>query len=229
MTPAAAFRIVVLGGGIAGRAALAMLPGARLVSRPDATAWHAEPGRLWTVRDGRVEAVGFDVLLVAAPVLQILLALGCRARPDWSPEVDGAGRCTVPGVFAVGAVLGARTPDEAAAQGRAAARAILGLPSEEPTPPPAPPCAEALPAGIACACLGLTEAELRASGVRGAAEAADLFALRTGACRMVRCGPALGGGPVPIAPALPVAMAALAAIAGDAPPPRPRQTDGRLA
>lgn len=220
-------RIAIVGGGPAGRAAHALLPGAQLVAAPEARAWHAEPGLLWILRGGRVESLAFDLLLVAAPALQLLLALGCGTR-GWAPVVDEAGRCTRPGIFAAGAILGAATAEEAAAQGRIAARALLGLPAEGAITP-RPPAAEPLPPGLACACLGLEEAALSEEGVRSAAEAADLFGLHRGACRMARCGPRLGGGAVPIAPALPVPLAALAALAGEKPPPRPLQQDGALA
>ena len=50
-------RIVIVGAGPAGRTAAELLPQARVIARPDATAWHAEPGRLWLCR-------GMVILLV---------------------------------------------------------------------------------------------------------------------------------------------------------------------
>lgn len=220
-------RIVIVGGGPAGQAAFEYLPEARLIARPDATAWHAEPGRLWILRDGRVAEIGFDILLVAAPCPQLLFALGCGAH-GWAPEVDADGRTSVPNVFAAGAVLGATTPEQAADHARIAACAILGLPSEGGIVP-REPLAEPLPEGIACACLNVTEAALRATGATSAADAAAHFDLHAGECRMARCGPRLGE-VVRIAPAVPVPLVALAAFSGEEPPvPGPRQLDAFLA
>ncbi|WP_439576382.1 hypothetical protein [Elioraea sp.] len=205
-------RIVIVGAGPAGRAAAALLPDARLVARPDATAWHAEPGRLWVLHAGQIDAVPFDILVVAAPVLHLLLALGCRTRA-WRPVVDPQGRTGVPGVFAAGAVLGAATEDEAVRHGRVVAQAILGLAAKDAVtvgPVPERVNEDDVPAGS----LGVTKVELRDAGAVGIA---TVLRDRTDA------------EPIPFTPAVPIPFAALAARAGERPPPRPLQTDPALA
>lgn len=135
--PTAPPRIVIVGGGPAGRAALAALPGAVLIARPDATAWHAEPGRLWVEGDGRVWAEPFEALLVCADEPLLLAALGCPVR-DGRVMADAAGRTGVPGVSVAGRAAGAATPADAERQAIAAARA-LAAGSTAPEPPPIPP------------------------------------------------------------------------------------------
>jgi hypothetical protein len=218
-------RIVIVGGGPAGRAAAALLPDATLVARPEATAWHVEAGTIWTCSEAAVAPVGFDVLLLAAPVPQLALALGCRMR-GWQPEIDATGCTSVPGVFAAGSLIGAASAEEAARQGRIAAQAILGAAREGDI---VPQLAQAAPQGdVLCSCLGVTAAEVAASGLTDPAAIADLFGLRAGACRMARCGPLLGD-PVLLFPAAPVPLAALAARTVAMPSPRPRQSDPLLA
>jgi pyruvate/2-oxoglutarate dehydrogenase complex dihydrolipoamide dehydrogenase (E3) component len=201
-------RIVIVGAGPAGRAAAALLPQARIVARPDATAWHAEPGRLWILERGQIEAVSFDILVVAAPVLHLLLALGCRTR-SWRPAVDAQGRSSVPGVFAAGAVLGAATESEAARHGRIVAQAVRGR-APEGTVTVGPPPAAVHEDDMLAASLGITKVELRDGGSVGIA---TVLRHRTDA------------EPIPFAPAVPIPFAALAAHAGERPPPRPLQID----
>lgn len=218
-------RIVIVGGGPAGRAAAALLPDARVIARPAQTAWHVEPGRLWIADDTAVDALPFDRLLVAAPAPQLLLALGC-AMAGWQPVVDGAGRTSLAGVWAAGRILGATTPEAAAAQGRIAAQSMLGLPTAGTiavTPMPDEPRTD----GVVCDCLGITRQQIAASGLTDPEALADLFGLRAGACRMTRCGPMLGEA-VRLAPAAPVALRALAARASSRPTPLPLQYDEGL-
>lgn len=205
-------RIVIVGAGPAGRAAAALLPQARIVARPDATAWHAEAGRLWILRGGEIDAVHFDVLVVAAPALHLLLALGCWTR-SWRPVVDAQGRTSVPGVFAAGAVLGAATEDEAARHGRIVAQTILGL-APEGTVTVGPPPARIHEDDTLAASLGVTKVELHDAGAVGIA---TVLRRRTDA------------EPIPFTPAVPIPFAALAAGAGERPPPRPLQIDETLA
>ncbi|GIX08344.1 hypothetical protein [Elioraea sp.] len=205
-------RIVIVGAGAAGRAAAALLAQARIVAPPEATAWHAEPGRLWILERGRIDAVPFDILVVAAPVLHLLLALGCRTRA-WRPEVDACGRTSVAGVFAAGALVGAATADEAARQGRIVAQAILGRAPEGAVAVGAPP-ERVGEDDLLAASLGVTKVALRDGGTVGIAAAARH---RTDA------------EPIPFAPATPIPLAALAARAGERPPPRPLQIDEALA
>lgn len=54
---------VIIGGGPAGRVAAAVLPDAILVARRAATAWHAEPGRLWLEDAAGVRSLLFTRLL----------------------------------------------------------------------------------------------------------------------------------------------------------------------
>jgi len=224
MADAPSAKIVIVGGGPAGRTAAGLLPSARLIARPRMTAWHVEPGLLWTWQGETVSPVAYDVLVLAAPAPQLALALGC-AMQGWQPVVDKAGCTSVPGVFAIGALIGARSEAEAERQGRIVAQTILGsAPDGEIAASPPPP----LEAGdVLCSCLGVTRAAVSASGLTDPAAIADLFGLRAGSCRMARCGPHLGEA-VTLFPAAPVPLAALAARAGTPPAPRARQFDPRL-
>jgi hypothetical protein len=121
--------IVVIGAGPAGLAAAAMLPAARVVARPEATAWHAEPGRIWIEAASGIASVPFTHLLLCAEEPLLLHALGCVFLAD-RPVVDAHGATSVDGVFAAGRILGAATPEEAARQARVAAATIAGLPAE---------------------------------------------------------------------------------------------------
>lgn len=120
--------IVIIGAGPAGRAAREILPDARIIARPEATAWHAESGRIWVESAAGVQAVGFGRLLVCADEPLLLLALGC-VFTGGRPNVDAAGATSIPGVYVAGRVLGAVTPEEAASQGRIAASALAGQPA----------------------------------------------------------------------------------------------------
>lgn len=205
-------RIVIVGAGPAGRAAADLLPQARVIARPDATAWHAEPGQLWILERGQIDAVPFDLLVVAAPVLHLLLALGCRTQ-GWRPVVDAGGRTDLPGVYAAGAVLGATTAEDAARHGRSVAQAILGLAPESAVtvgPPPERVGGDDMLAGS----LGITAVALRGAGVVGVATA-----------RKDRPDTE----PSPFTPAVPIPFAALAKRASERPPARPLQIDEALA
>lgn len=205
-------RIVIVGAGHTGRAAADLLPQARVIARPDATAWHAEPGRLWILERGQIDAVPFDILVVAAPVLHLLLALGCGTQ-GWRPVVDAGGRTDVRGVYAAGAVLGAATPEDAARHGRSVAQAILGLTPESPVtvgPPPERIGEDDMLAGS----LGITAVALRGAGVVGVPTA-----------RKDRPDTE----PRPFTPVVPIPFAALAARAKARPPARPLQIDEALA
>lgn len=143
--------LVILGAGPAGRAAAAILPAARIIARPMATAWHTEPGRLWIETAAGVEAIPFDRLLLCADEPLLLLALGC-AFADGRPQVDPTGRTSQPGIHAAGAILGATMAAEAARQGRIAAQALAGLPPEgtlTATPLPEPVTSRLDPLAIA--------------------------------------------------------------------------------
>jgi len=193
--------IVVVGGGVAGQAALALLPGARLVTRP-AWAWHAEPGRIWVEDAAGVRAEPFTALLLCADEPLLLAALGCGFDGN-RPIVDDAGATTVPGVFAAGCVTGAETVRAAQAQARAAAAAILAKRGPAIAPAPSSLGVDRLdPVGLA----GLLE---RPPGpARNAAVLAQCAVLG------------------PVLPARPVGLAALAALTPDPPVPRPVQRDG---
>jgi hypothetical protein len=128
--------IVIIGAGPAGRAAAELLPDARVIARPAAAAWHAEPGMLWIETESRVQSVAFSRLLLCADEKLLLVSLGCALR-DGLPIVDAQGQTTQPGIFAAGRILGAASPQAAAAQACIAARALAGLPTEgsmAPTP-----------------------------------------------------------------------------------------------
>lgn len=134
--------IVIIGAGPAGRAAAELLPDARVIARPGATVWHAEPGMLWIEAGSRVQSVAFSRLLLCADEKLLLVSLGCAFR-DGLPIVDTHGRTTQPGIFAAGRILGAASPKAAAAQACIAARAVAGLPAEgsimpSPTASPLP-------------------------------------------------------------------------------------------
>jgi hypothetical protein len=121
--------IVIIGAGPAGQAAASLLPTARVIARPRTTAWHAEPGRVWVEDTSGITAVEFRQLLLCADEPLLLMALGC-AFHHGQPVVDDAGGTPVPGVYAAGRILGAATPEEAARQGRIAAQAATGRPTE---------------------------------------------------------------------------------------------------
>jgi len=129
--------VVLVGAGPAGRAAAELLPDAIMVARPEATGWHAEPGRLWIEAASGVTSVAFSRLLLCADEPLLLMALGCGFASG-RPLVSEAGETTIPGIYAAGRILGADTPEEAARQGRVAAGAILGMhtgPGIEPDRP----------------------------------------------------------------------------------------------
>ena len=200
-------RVVVIGAGPAGTAMMRRLPGATLVARPRATAWHAEPGRLWVEGDGRVWAEPFDSLLVCAAEPLLLAALGC-AVSHGRIVVDEAGRTNVPGIFAIGRVAGAATAAEAEAQAERAATALAA--GWRPGPGPR----EAEPRHAT----RLDPLEIAALLEQPASPARDAAALAQG--------PLLG----PVVPARPVSLAALAALVEAAPEALPPQRDGgRLA
>ncbi|MCJ2137445.1 hypothetical protein MKK69_25955 [Methylobacterium sp. J-026] len=200
-------RAVIVGGGPAGRAALAELPGAVLIARPDATAWHAEPGRVWVEGDGRVWAEPFDVLLVCADEPLLLAALGC-AISDGRVRTDADGRTSVPGIGAAGRVAGAATARAAERQAVAAARALRAGPPIQPSPPSA-----ADPAVTRLDPVALAALLERPAGPG-----------RTGAA--LAQGAILGA----VVPARPVGLAALAGLAATLPEPVPPQGDeGALA
>ncbi len=212
---------VIVGGGPAGRAALACLPGARLITRP-ALAWHAEPGRLWVEDAGGVRAEPFTVLLLCADEPLLLAALRC-GFDGGRPVVNGNGATTVPGVYAAGRVLGAATAEVAVAQARRAAAAAQ---------------ANAIQAGGAAA--GAITAGRAVAG-----DTADPASQQLAAAALERLDPVeLAGlleqppGPArnaavlaqcallgPVLPARPVSLAALAALTPDRPVPRPVQDD----
>lgn len=121
--------LVIIGGGVAGRAAAEILPQARLITRPQETVWHAQDNRLWIETADALLALGFDRLLLCADELLLLRSLGC-AFEGAQLVVDARGETSRPGIFAAGCVLGATTPQEATAQARIAARALAGMPIE---------------------------------------------------------------------------------------------------
>ena len=177
--------IVVVGAGPAGQAAASLLPMARVIARPSATAWHAEPGRVWIEDMSGVTAVEFRQLLLCADEPLLLMALGCTFHHG-QPVVDDGGATSVTGVYAAGRILGAATAEEAARQGRIVAQAATGRPTEgrvEPRVSPTAPSADAarldpldiarlleMPAGP-----GRNRAALAQAGVRGG-RLADLVA-----------------------------------------------------
>jgi len=200
--------VVIVGAGAAGRAAAALLPEARVIARPEATAWHAEAGRLWIESASGVAAVPFVRLLLCADEPLLLMALGC-AFANGRPVVDETGQTSEPGIFAAGRILGAASAEEAARQGRIAAAALAGLaPEGVIEPAPAEPAqAERLdPLDLACLLEGppgpernraaLAQAEVRGAGLSGL-----------------------------VAPARPVGFAALAAMAPATLQPRGLQQD----
>lgn len=202
-------RIVIVGGGPAGRAALAALPGAVLIALPDATAWHAEPGRLWVEGDGRVWAEPFDALLVCADAPLLLAALGCAIR-DGRVVADAEGRTGVPGISVAGRAAGATHSEAAERQAITAARALaagataLELPA---IPPPETPDV-----------LRLDPVDLAALLERTAGPERDRTALAQHAI--------LGA----VVPARPVGLAALAGLVANMPEAVPPQADaGALA
>ena len=204
MSAASAPRIVVVGYGPAGRAAMAHLPGATLVAAPRAVAWHADANCLWVEGDGRVWAEPFDALLLCANEPLLLVALGCVFLAS-APAVDARGATSVAGVFAAGGVRGATSAGEAALQARVAADALLAghvAPEPQIGGPHAPSVAARLDPVEMAALL-----EQPTGPTRGAA-------------LLAQC--ALLG---PILPARPVSLAALAALAETRPDALPPQRD----
>lgn len=209
MTAAETCRAVIVGGGPAGRAALAELPGAVLIARPQATAWHAEPGHVWVEGGGRVWAEPFDILLVCADEPLLLAALGC-AVSDGRVLTDAEGRTSVPGVALAGRGAGAATPQEAERQAVAAARALRADPRvlqlEEARSPSGPAATRLDPVALA----SLLEQPVGPG----------------------RNGPALAQRAIlgAVVPARPVSLAALAGLVAAMPEPIPPQRDeGALA
>ena len=200
-------RVVVVGHGPAGRAAMAHLPGAILVAAPCAMAWHAEPSRLWVEGGGRVWAEPFAALLLCANEPLLLVALGC-AFADGSPMVDARGATSVAGVFAAGGVRGATTAEEAALQARVAADALL-----------AGHVARELDFGEPHAA-SASRVAARLDPVEMAALLEQPSAPTRDAALLAQC--ALLG---PILPARPVSLAALAALAETRPASLPTQRD----
>jgi hypothetical protein len=200
-------RAVIVGGGPAGRAALAELPGGILIARPGVAAWHAEPGHLWVESSGRVWAEPFDVLLVCADEPLLLAALGC-AVSNGRVLTDAEGRTSVPGVAAAGRVAGAVTLQEAERQGFAAARAVrAGRPVATSAPLNADPDVTRLDPVALAALL-----EQPAGPARTQAALAQRVLLGA------------------VIPARPVGLAALAALVATMPEPIPPQNDqGALA
>ncbi len=202
---------VIIGAGPAGRSAMAILPDARRIARPEATAWHAEPGRIWIETASGVSAIAFVRLLLCADEPLLLMALGC-AFADGHPVVDATGATSVAGIFAAGRILGAATPEAAAEQARIAASAIAGSPAPGRIVPRFPaaartPARRLDPLDIACLLEtppgpDRNRAALAQAGARGG-RVADL-----------------------ITPARPVGFAALAAIAPATLDPREAQPDG---
>ena len=187
---------LVLGSGPAALEAARHLPDAPVVPR----AWHAEPGRLWIEDEAGVRAVSFERLLLVDDAPLILAILGCAFHKG-APVVDSRGETTRPGIFAAGPALGV-TGEEGVAQTRLAALALAGKPAEGRIEAPARllPGAERLdPVGVA----GLLE------GLPGPDRDAALAQS------------ALIG---PLAFALPVGFAALAAFASEMPAARPVQS-----
>jgi thioredoxin reductase len=112
--PQDAASTIIIGAGPAGRAAAEILPDAHIIARPAATAWHAEPGMVWIETNGCVQSVAFSRLLLCADEKLLLVSLDCAFR-DGLPVVDTTGQTTQPGIFAAGRILGATTPEAAAA------------------------------------------------------------------------------------------------------------------
>ncbi len=199
-------RVVVVGHGPAGRAAMARLPGAVLVAPPRARAWHAEPGRLWVEGDGRVWAEPYDALLLCADEPLLLVALGC-AFAGRAPVLDARGATSVAGVYAAGIIAGATTPDEAACQAGIAADALLSGHVAPTVHSAGPDAASASPV------VRLDPVDVAAILEQPAGPTRD-------AALLAQC--ALLG---PILPARPVSLAALAAFAGTRPASLPPQRD----
>jgi len=184
--------IVIIGSGPASVEAAAVLPEARVI----ASAWHAEPGRVWIEDASGVQPVPFTRLLLCDDVPLLLMALGC-AFAGGRPVVDGTGQTSVAGVFAAGPVLGASEAD-AERQGRIAGSVLAGLPVEGAIV--AVPIAEPAPAER------LDPLDLAILLEQKPSPERNRIALAQANAR----GPRLGG---IVAPALPVGFAALAAIA----------------
>lgn len=202
-------RTIIIGSGPAGRAAAEVLPDARVLARPAATVWHAEPGMVWTEGPDGVRSVQFERLILCADEPLLLMALGCAFRGG-RVVVDQRGETTVAGVFAAGRVLGAATQDEASLQGRIAAQAASGA---KPTGRIDPPTGtdDSVPER-------LDPLALAALLEQQPSEARTMAALAQARAR----GPGLSG---LVAPARPVGFAALAAIAPARLPERGIQSD----
>ena len=200
--------LVIIGAGPAGRAAARLLPDAQVIARPRATVWHAEAHRLWIEDAAGIRSLAFERLLLCADEPLLLATLGCAFR-EGRPAVDATGATTVPGVFAAGRILGAITAEEAEAQARIAAAALLGRPAGaamEVRPRPLPQTERRDPVGLAAL---LEEKPGHGRNVAALAQSALLG---------------------PVRPARPVGLAALAALAAEQPEPRPVQPDrGNLA
>lgn len=205
--------VIIIGAGPAGRAAAGVLPGARVVARPAETAWHVEPGRLWIESAAGVSALRFARLLLCADEPLLLMALGC-AFAGAIPVVDATGATSTEGIFAAGRILGATTAEDAARQARIAAQALAGQASGEAIAMPDPASADAPPAR-------LDPLELAQLLEQPAGPERNRAALAQARAR----GERLSG---LVAPARPVGLAALAAIAPRAPEPRPTQQDQGL-
>ena len=193
--------VLIVGGGPAGQAAAAQLPGARLVSRP-VMAWHVEPGRLWVEDATGVRAEPFTTLLLCADEPLLLATLGCTFDVD-RVVVDASGQTTIPGIFAAGRIRGAVTPAEARIQAERAAGAIRD---------------GALPGPTISGTVGAPAERLDPVGMAGLLEQQPGPARNRAA--LAQC--ALLG---PVLPARPVGLAALAGLTPQLPVPRPVQDD----
>lgn len=202
-------QIVIVGGGVAGRAALSMLPGARLVARPAETAWHAQDDRLWIESADGIAELRFTKLLICADERLLLHALGCEFRGAW-PVVDTRGETSRKGVFAAGKVIGAATAQTAAMQARIAAAALSGQAVDGEIVMPHDNGDAAQPERLdPVALAALLEQSVGAGRTNAALAQARLVGM--------------------VMPARPVGLAALAAAAGPVTPGTAQQDSGLLA